>query len=121
MSPYNKAVPDDVHAAADKIIAGMKDGTYEVFTGQSRTSPARSEGRQGPAHGRTRTFGHGLVRPGRTKLRRMAAGAPICHARESGHPNKPWMKFWIPAFAGMTEGSCRHRNSADPNDVRSVA
>jgi simple sugar transport system substrate-binding protein len=33
MSPYNAAVPDNVRAAADKIIAGTKDGTYEVFTG----------------------------------------------------------------------------------------
>ena len=33
MSPYNKAVPDNVRAAADKIVAGYKDGTYDVFTG----------------------------------------------------------------------------------------
>ena len=33
MSPYNKAVPDNVRAAADKIIAGTKDGSYDVFTG----------------------------------------------------------------------------------------
>jgi basic membrane protein A len=33
MAPYNKAVPDNVKAAADKIIAGTKDGSYEVFTG----------------------------------------------------------------------------------------
>ena len=33
MAPYNKDVPDNVRAAADKIIAGTKDGTYEVFTG----------------------------------------------------------------------------------------
>jgi basic membrane protein A and related proteins len=33
MSPYNKALPDNVKAAADKIIAGWKDGTYDVFTG----------------------------------------------------------------------------------------
>jgi hypothetical protein len=29
MAPYNKAMP----AAADKIIAGWKDGSYDVFTG----------------------------------------------------------------------------------------
>jgi basic membrane protein A and related proteins len=34
MSPYNKAMPDDVKAAADKIIAGWKDGSYDVFTGE---------------------------------------------------------------------------------------
>jgi basic membrane protein A and related proteins len=33
MSPYNKALPDNVKAAADKIIAGWKDGAYDVFTG----------------------------------------------------------------------------------------
>ncbi len=33
MSPYNKALPDNVKASADKIIAGWKDGTYDVFTG----------------------------------------------------------------------------------------
>jgi basic membrane protein A and related proteins len=33
MAPYNKAVPDNVRAAADKIIADTKAGTYEVFTG----------------------------------------------------------------------------------------
>jgi basic membrane protein A len=33
MSPYNKALPDNVKAAADKIIAGWKDGSYDVFTG----------------------------------------------------------------------------------------
>ena len=33
MSPYNKSVPDNVRAAADKVIAGWKDGSYDVFTG----------------------------------------------------------------------------------------
>ena len=33
MAPYNKNVPDNVRAAADKIIADTKAGTYEVFTG----------------------------------------------------------------------------------------
>jgi simple sugar transport system substrate-binding protein len=33
ISPYNKAMPDNVRAAADKIIAGYKDGSYDVFTG----------------------------------------------------------------------------------------
>ncbi len=33
MSPYNKALPDNVKAAADKIIAGWKDGSYDVFAG----------------------------------------------------------------------------------------
>jgi basic membrane protein A and related proteins len=33
ISPYSKAVPDNVRAAADKIIAGTKDGSYDVFTG----------------------------------------------------------------------------------------
>ncbi len=33
MSPYNKALPDNVKAAADRIIAGWKDGSYDVFTG----------------------------------------------------------------------------------------
>ena len=33
MSPYNAAVPANVRAAADKVIAGYKDGSYDVFTG----------------------------------------------------------------------------------------
>src|SRR6478736_72244 len=33
MSPINKSVPDNVRAAADKIVANTKAGTYEVFTG----------------------------------------------------------------------------------------
>jgi simple sugar transport system substrate-binding protein len=33
ISPYNKAMPENVRAAADKIIAGYKDGSYDVFTG----------------------------------------------------------------------------------------
>ena len=33
MSPFNKAMPDDVKAAAEKIIAGWKDGSYDVFAG----------------------------------------------------------------------------------------
>ena len=33
ISPYSKAMPENVRAAADKIIAGWKDGTYDVFTG----------------------------------------------------------------------------------------
>ncbi|HSV00572.1 MAG TPA: BMP family ABC transporter substrate-binding protein, partial [Roseiarcus sp.] len=33
MAPYNKTMPDNVKAAADKVIAGWKDGTYDVFTG----------------------------------------------------------------------------------------
>jgi basic membrane protein A len=34
MGPYNKALPPEVAAAADKVIAGWKDGTYDVFTGE---------------------------------------------------------------------------------------
>jgi basic membrane protein A and related proteins len=33
MAPYNKAMPDNVKAGADKMIAGWKDGSYDVFTG----------------------------------------------------------------------------------------
>ena len=33
MAPYNKALPENVRAAADKIIAETKSGSYEVFTG----------------------------------------------------------------------------------------
>ena len=33
ISPYNPAVPANARAAADKIIAGWKDGSYDVFTG----------------------------------------------------------------------------------------
>ena len=33
ISPYNKAIPADVVAAADEIQAGYKAGTYNIFTG----------------------------------------------------------------------------------------
>jgi basic membrane protein A len=33
ISPYNKVMPAEVAAASDKIIAGWKDGSYDVFTG----------------------------------------------------------------------------------------
>jgi basic membrane protein A len=33
MAPYNKAVPDNVRVASDKIIAETKAGIYEVFAG----------------------------------------------------------------------------------------
>ena len=33
MAPYNKAMPDSVKAAAEKMIAGWKDGSYDVFAG----------------------------------------------------------------------------------------
>ncbi len=33
ISPYNKNVPADVVAEADKIKAGYKDGSFDIFTG----------------------------------------------------------------------------------------
>jgi basic membrane protein A and related proteins len=33
IGPYNKNLPADVKAASDKIMAGWKDGSYDVFTG----------------------------------------------------------------------------------------
>ena len=33
ISPYNRSMPENVRAAADKVIAGYKDGSYDVFTG----------------------------------------------------------------------------------------
>jgi basic membrane protein A len=33
MAPYNSALPDNVRAAANKILAGTKEGSYDVFTG----------------------------------------------------------------------------------------
>ncbi|HXL64398.1 MAG TPA: BMP family ABC transporter substrate-binding protein, partial [Xanthobacteraceae bacterium] len=33
IAPYSKAVPENVRAATEKIIAGTKAGTYEIFTG----------------------------------------------------------------------------------------
>jgi simple sugar transport system substrate-binding protein len=33
LGPYNKGMPANVKAAADKIIKGWADGSYEVFTG----------------------------------------------------------------------------------------
>ncbi len=34
ISPYSKSMPEAVRAAADKMIAGWKDGSYDVFTGE---------------------------------------------------------------------------------------
>ena len=34
ISPYNASLPKEVAAAADKIQAGWKDGSYNVFTGE---------------------------------------------------------------------------------------
>ena len=33
LGPYNKSVPDNVKAAADKAMAGWANGTYDCFTG----------------------------------------------------------------------------------------
>lgn len=33
ISPYNKAIPADVAAAADAVQKGYKDGTYDIFKG----------------------------------------------------------------------------------------
>jgi basic membrane protein A and related proteins len=33
MALYNRAMPDNVKAAGDKVIAGWKDNSYDVFTG----------------------------------------------------------------------------------------
>jgi len=33
ISPYNKSMPADVAAEADKIQAGYKDGSFDIFTG----------------------------------------------------------------------------------------
>lgn len=33
ISPYNKAMPADVAAEADKVQAGYKDGSFNIFTG----------------------------------------------------------------------------------------
>ena len=52
IAPYSKAMPDNVKAAADKIIAGWKDGSYDVFTGPIRTSPARSASPRASHEGR---------------------------------------------------------------------
>ena len=34
ISPFSSAMPDPVKAAAEKVIAGTKDGSYDVFTGE---------------------------------------------------------------------------------------
>ena len=75
MSPYNKALPDNVKAAADKIIAGWKDGSYDVFTGPIRTRPARSASPRA-AHGRQRPCGDRLVRQRRAELSLRALQPP---------------------------------------------
>jgi basic membrane protein A and related proteins len=34
ISPYSPAMPENVRAAADKVIGGWKDGSYDVFSGE---------------------------------------------------------------------------------------
>ena len=50
MSPYNKALPDNVKAAADKVIAGWKDGSYDVFTGPIMDQTGKERVAKGRAH-----------------------------------------------------------------------
>ena len=33
IAPYNKEMPANAEAAADKIMKGWADGSYDVFTG----------------------------------------------------------------------------------------
>ena len=40
MSPFSSAMPANVKAAADKVIAGWKDGSYDVFTGEIKDQRA---------------------------------------------------------------------------------
>ena len=68
MSPYNKAMPDNVKAAADKIIAGWKDGSLRCLHRPDLGPGWQGARRQGPAHGRQRPRRHRLVRQGRAEL-----------------------------------------------------
>ena len=70
MAPYSKAVPENVRAAADKIVAETKAGTYEVFTGPDLRPDRQGTGRQRPAHGGQGPPGDGLVRQGHPELGR---------------------------------------------------
>ena len=86
MSPYNKALPDNVKAAADKIIAGWKDGSYDVFTGPIIGPVRQGARRQGAAHGGQGPRGHRLVRQGRAELRTPRSLAPHPERRARSHP-----------------------------------
>ena len=86
MSPYNKALPDNVKAAADKIIAGWKDGSYDVFTGPITDQTGKERVAKGRAHGGQGPRGDRLVRQGRAELSRPK---PPTHA-----PSPPGTRPW---------------------------
>ena len=69
ISPYSSAMPDNVKAAADKVIAGWKDGSYDVFTGPIDGPVGQGAPRQGRAHEGRRPRGDRLVRQGRAELK----------------------------------------------------
>ena len=68
MAPYNKAVPDNVRAASDKIIAVDESRNLRSLHRPDRGSERQGTHRQGPAHGRQGPSGDGLVRQGRPEL-----------------------------------------------------
>ena len=68
MAPYNKAVPENVRAAADKIIAGWKDGSYDVFTGPIADQSGKERVPAGERMKDADIAGDGLVRQGRAEL-----------------------------------------------------
>ncbi len=49
MGPFNAKMPDDVKAAAQKVVDETKAGTYEVFTGPIKDQSGAEKVASGPA------------------------------------------------------------------------
>ncbi len=77
MSPFSSAMPDDVKAAAEKVIAGWKDGSYDVFTGEIKDQSGTVSVAKGAADGRQGPRRHRLVRPGRAELNSGQGNDPL--------------------------------------------
>ena len=69
MSPWNPAMPENVKAAADKIVAGWKDGSYDVFTGEIKDQSGAVKVAKGVRMEDKDIAVDGLVRPGRAELK----------------------------------------------------
>ena len=87
MAPYNKAMPANVRAAADKIIAGWKDGSYDVFTGPIADQSGAEKVAKGAAHGGQGPRGDRLVRQRRAELRLTPCTRAL--SRRAGEAAKP--------------------------------
>ena len=91
MSPFSSAMPENVKAAAEKVIAGWKDGSYDVFTGPIADQTGKERRRQGPADRRQGSRRHRLVRQGRAELNSGQGNDPLQTDRRA--PRRPTVSF----------------------------